>query len=175
MKAPKFKHFAPKVNALKEVPLRYESNPLTLELGRPIDGPENDGKPVSRLRNPLPCLVIFVHGVNSEGEWYNDAERISARAAMTGWGAGEPEPNCNLQSLITTHATPTVPTVPSSAPPPLRRRTERRQQQLSVRPVPGDPLLLGLQGPQRRLWTPERARLPRRAPPRAARLPGGTG
>lgn len=23
---------------------------------------------------PMPCVVIFVHGVNSEGEWYNIAE-----------------------------------------------------------------------------------------------------
>jgi pimeloyl-ACP methyl ester carboxylesterase len=23
---------------------------------------------------PMPCIVIFVHGVNSEGEWYRDAE-----------------------------------------------------------------------------------------------------
>ncbi|MGA7812260.1 T6SS effector phospholipase Tle3 domain-containing protein [Caballeronia sp.] len=23
---------------------------------------------------PMPCVVIFVHGVNSEGEWYSDAE-----------------------------------------------------------------------------------------------------
>lgn len=75
MRAPKFKHFAPKVDALKEAPLRYESNPFTLELGRPIDGPENEGKPVNRVLNPLPCLVIFVHGVNSEGEWYNAAEQ----------------------------------------------------------------------------------------------------
>ncbi|MDC6292941.1 T6SS effector phospholipase Tle3 domain-containing protein [Ralstonia pseudosolanacearum] len=75
MKAPKFKHFEPKVESLKEVPLRYESTPLVLELGRPIDGPEHDGKPVYRQTNPPPCLVIFVHGVNSEGEWYNDAER----------------------------------------------------------------------------------------------------
>ncbi|MEF9406300.1 hypothetical protein V4891_21815 [Ralstonia solanacearum species complex bacterium KE055] len=75
MRAPKFKHFAPKVDALQEVPLRYESNPFTLELGRLIDGPENEGKPVNRVLNPLPCLVIFVHGVNSEGEWYNAAEQ----------------------------------------------------------------------------------------------------
>ncbi|MDO3620391.1 DUF3274 domain-containing protein [Ralstonia pseudosolanacearum] len=75
MRAPKFQHFAPKVDALKEASLRYESNPFTLELGRPIDGPENEGKPVNRVLNPLPCLVIFVHGVNSEGEWYNAAER----------------------------------------------------------------------------------------------------
>jgi pimeloyl-ACP methyl ester carboxylesterase len=25
-------------------------------------------------RKPMPCVVIFVHGVNSEGEWYLDAE-----------------------------------------------------------------------------------------------------
>ncbi len=75
MRAPKFKHVAPKIDALQEVPLRYESNPFTLELGRPIDGPENEGKPVNRVLNPLPCLVIFVHGVNSEGEWYSDAEQ----------------------------------------------------------------------------------------------------
>ncbi|MDB0569892.1 DUF3274 domain-containing protein [Ralstonia solanacearum] len=98
MKAPKFKHFAPKVDALKEVPLRYESNPLTLELGRPIDGPENDGKPVSRLRNPLPCLVIFVHGVNSEGEWYNDAELhlcAGGNDRLGRWGTG-----AELQSSV---------------------------------------------------------------------------
>jgi hypothetical protein len=23
---------------------------------------------------PMPCIIIFVHGVNSEGEWYKDAE-----------------------------------------------------------------------------------------------------
>jgi len=27
----------------------------------------------------MPCIVIFVHGVNSEGEWYNDAESGIAR------------------------------------------------------------------------------------------------
>ncbi|KVM50838.1 hypothetical protein WJ58_23005 [Burkholderia ubonensis] len=75
MKAPKFKQFTPKVDELKEVRLKYESTPLGLELGRSIDGPEHEGKPVYRQTNPLPCLVIFVHGVNSEGEWYNDAEK----------------------------------------------------------------------------------------------------
>ncbi|WP_247392546.1 DUF3274 domain-containing protein [Ralstonia pseudosolanacearum] len=75
MRATKFQSFAPKVDTLTEVPLKYESTPLTLELGIAIDGPEHEGKPVARQRNPLPCLVIFVHGVNSEGEWYNDAEQ----------------------------------------------------------------------------------------------------
>ncbi|KVT96377.1 hypothetical protein WK59_27835 [Burkholderia ubonensis] len=75
MKAPKFKQFASKVDTLKDVPLKYESTPLGLELGRPIDGPEHEGKPVYRQTNPLPCFVIFVHGVNSEGEWYNAAEQ----------------------------------------------------------------------------------------------------
>ena len=75
MKAPEFQQFAPKVDTLAEVPLKYESTPLTLELGCAIDGPEHEGKPVARQRNPLPCLVIFVHGVNSEGEWYSDAEQ----------------------------------------------------------------------------------------------------
>ena len=30
--------------------------------------------PVLIAPNPLPCTVILVHGVNSEGEWYNAAE-----------------------------------------------------------------------------------------------------
>ncbi|WP_232556737.1 hypothetical protein [Ralstonia solanacearum] len=46
-----------------------------MELALPINGPELAGKPARRQSNPHPCLVIFVHGVNSEGEWYNAAER----------------------------------------------------------------------------------------------------
>ncbi|WP_232291103.1 hypothetical protein, partial [Burkholderia ubonensis] len=26
------------------------------------------------MQRPMPCVVIFVHGVNSEGEWYEHAE-----------------------------------------------------------------------------------------------------
>ncbi len=75
MRASKFKQFAPKVESLKEVPLRYESTLAKVELALPINGPELAGKPARRQSNPHPCLVIFVHGVNSEGEWYNAAER----------------------------------------------------------------------------------------------------
>ncbi len=27
------------------------------------------------VKRPMPCVVIFVHGVNSEGEWYPHAEK----------------------------------------------------------------------------------------------------
>ncbi|MGA4045534.1 T6SS effector phospholipase Tle3 domain-containing protein [Ralstonia nicotianae] len=75
MRATKFKHFEPKVDSLKEVPLKYESTPIQVELGCPIDGPELEGKPLGRQINALPCMTIFVHGVNSEGEWYSAAEQ----------------------------------------------------------------------------------------------------
>ncbi|MCL1622533.1 DUF3274 domain-containing protein [Ralstonia pseudosolanacearum] len=75
MRAPKFKHFAPKVDTLKDVPLRYKYLPFQCELARPIDGAEYEGEALGRMSNPLPCLVIFVHGVNSEGEWYSAAEQ----------------------------------------------------------------------------------------------------
>jgi pimeloyl-ACP methyl ester carboxylesterase len=35
----------------------------------------NGGDLVSLLRSPLPGIVIFVHGVNSDGEWYTATER----------------------------------------------------------------------------------------------------
>ena len=35
----------------------------------------NDGKLRVIARSPLPGIVIFVHGVNSEGEWYKAAEK----------------------------------------------------------------------------------------------------
>ncbi|MCK4165378.1 hypothetical protein HFK89_23750 [Ralstonia pseudosolanacearum] len=35
---------------------------------------------------PLPCIVIFVHGVNSEGEWYGNAEDSIAKGLNTRLG-----------------------------------------------------------------------------------------
>ncbi|WP_439896336.1 T6SS effector phospholipase Tle3 domain-containing protein, partial [Burkholderia ubonensis] len=37
--------------------------------------PGNNNTTLVSVQRPMPCVVIFVHGVNSEGEWYKNAER----------------------------------------------------------------------------------------------------
>jgi len=73
MTKPVYKTFGFKVDSLKEVPLKHRYVPCYPGIapkGSPYEGERVMFKP-----NPLPCTIIFVHGVNSEGEWYNDAER----------------------------------------------------------------------------------------------------
>ncbi|WP_232442336.1 T6SS effector phospholipase Tle3 domain-containing protein [Burkholderia ubonensis] len=37
--------------------------------------PGDNNTTLVSVQRPMPCVVIFVHGVNSEGEWYENAER----------------------------------------------------------------------------------------------------
>jgi len=46
--------------------------------------------PVDR---PMPCIVIFVHGVNSEGEWYDIAEKALVEGLNTRLGRKDLAPN----------------------------------------------------------------------------------
>lgn len=42
---------------------------------------------------PMPCIVIFVHGVNSEGEWYESAEKGLIQGLNERLGRADLEPN----------------------------------------------------------------------------------
>jgi len=85
-----FKAFEPKIAGLEDVPLKCRGTTLEHDFGCAEDGPEHDGRPVMRHLNPLPCTVILVHGVNSEGEWFNEAEDFLCRGLndrLDRWGS----------------------------------------------------------------------------------------
>ncbi|MEO6921910.1 MAG: hypothetical protein ABI171_23225 [Collimonas sp.] len=63
------------------------TNPESVAAPSPVDDPQNlelgcksgvtlfDGNPLDVIMKlPLPGIVIFVHGVNSDGEWYSESE-----------------------------------------------------------------------------------------------------
>ncbi|WP_175951958.1 DUF3274 domain-containing protein [Burkholderia sp. BCC0405] len=45
------------------------------------------------IQRPVPCIVIFVHGVNSEGEWYRDAETAIIKGLNERLGRSDLEEN----------------------------------------------------------------------------------
>ena len=73
MSQPTHQTFSLKADKLEEVELKNRYVQCVPGIGKARDG-DLAGERVMHAPNPLPCTVILVHGVNSEGEWYNAAE-----------------------------------------------------------------------------------------------------
>ncbi|MEF7616377.1 hypothetical protein V4F39_20850, partial [Aquincola sp. MAHUQ-54] len=65
----KIRRFAEKAESVSGVELLHKYSPTHY-------GTDETGKPACIVHNPIPCTILFVHGVNSEGEWYNAAETL---------------------------------------------------------------------------------------------------
>ncbi|MEF7617472.1 hypothetical protein V4F39_26420, partial [Aquincola sp. MAHUQ-54] len=66
---PTIRRFAEKADAVIPVELLHKYSPTRY-------GTTDQGQMACIVHNPTPCTIIFVHGVNSEGEWYNAAEDL---------------------------------------------------------------------------------------------------
>ena len=73
MSMPTHQSFGIKIDKLKEIELEHRYVQCVPGMGKASDG-DFAGKRLMLAPNPLPCTVILVHGVNSEGEWYNAAK-----------------------------------------------------------------------------------------------------